>query len=258
MSFLADRLHFRAGFSLIESVYASFILLVSVLLTFQLFHLGLQYFRWTQERTTATQLATRRLAQVRNWSKIQTDWTGFPTGPEPDFPDFNITTSLASQPITSPCSHFPQKGASTTECKLVTVTVSWTRSSISLVSLVSSRGDLEWRAANPIVISGAIPPVVTSTTAVNLSAEAFGQKVSNGGLKLEGLFFSWYVEPVGPTGAMATITPAPDGRTAILINQTRLADGSMVASTGQCRVTVRATYNGAERMAQTAVIGLAP
>ena len=247
----------KRAFSLMESVYASFILLIAVLLTFRLFHSGMQYFRWSQEKTTALQLASKRMGQIRNWSKTQNGWAGIPSGPDSDYPDYTITAQLSDHTVASPCrtidSNYTQKRELTTECKQIRLTVSWFRGSVDLVSLVGGRGDLGWRAANPIVISGAIPASVAAATPVLLSAQAY---TTTG--PTNDMFFSWYVEPASPTGAMATISPSRDGRSATFINQTRKADGSLGPSTGQCRVKVRAVYQGVEKWADSGVINLAP
>jgi hypothetical protein len=239
-----------------ESVYAAFILLIAVLLTFRLFHSGMQYFRWSQEKTTALQLASKRMGQIRNWSKTQTGWAGIPSGPDSDYPDYTITAQLSDHTVVSPCrsidSNFVQKRELSNECKRIRLTVSWFRGSVDLVSLVGGRSDLGWRSANPIVLSG-VPSTVSASTPVSLSAQAF---TSVG--PTNDMFFSWSVEPAAPTGAMATISPSRDGRSATFINLTRRADGSSGPSTGQCRVKVRAVYQGVEKWADSGVINLAP
>lgn len=245
------------GFSIIESVYASFILLVAFLLTFQLFHAGLHYFRWTEEKTTALSLADKRMAQVRNWARSQNNWSGFPTGSDPAHPDFQITTTLSDYTLASPCkeidSNYGQRRELTQTCKLVTVTTTWHRGKVDLFSLIADRGDRGWDGANPIQIGGAIPGVLTASASAHLTATANGPSGP-----LPDVTFNWFVEPVAPNPATATISPMRDGRSADLTNLTRFSSGGSGPSTGHCRVAVRAVYHGQERWGYTPTITLAP
>lgn len=257
ISKLARPLQMR-GFSLVESVAASFILLMAIMLTFQLFHSGMQYFRWVEEKSLALNVADQRLAKIRNWARSQNGWSGFPSGPDPEHPEYNLSVTLANQKLASPCleldSNFSQRREMTKTCKLITVKVAWSRGSVELYSLVADRSNRGWSNSNAVKIEGTIPALVTGTTSVSLSAKATDASNND----LDDVFFTWYVEPVGTTGALATITPSRDGRTATFINLTRRANGSTTPSTGQCRIALRAVYFGVEKWGYSPTINLAP
>lgn len=250
---------FRAlGFSLVESVAAAFILLMAIMLTFQLFHSGMQYFRWVEEKSLALNVADQRLAKVRNWARNQNNWSGLPNGPDPEHPEYSLSVNLTDQTVASPCleldSNFSQRREMTKTCKLVTVKVAWSRGSVELYSLVADRSNRGWNTSNAVKIQGTIPAIVTGSTSLSLSAKATDASNND----LEDVFFTWYVEPVGTTGALATISPARDGRTATFVNLTRRANGSTAPSTGQCRIALRAVYYGVEKWGYSPTINLTP
>lgn len=248
----------RSAFSLLESVAAIFTLLIAILLTFQLFHSAMQYFRMVEDRTLALTVAQQRLGEVRNWARSQNGWTGFPSGADPLHPQFNVAVSLADYGLASPSveleSNYTDRRQLTKTCKQVTVQVSWARGSVELYSLVGDRGNRSWSTTSPLQVKGTIPATVTAADSVSLSVEA----TDLSGALLEDLFYSWYVEPVGAVGTVATISPSRDGRTAIFVNQVRLPDGTTTPATGQCRVAVRTIYHGTEQWGYTPTINLAP
>lgn len=248
----------RSAFSLLESIAAIFTLLIAILLTFQLFHSATQYFRMVEERSLALTVAEQRLGEVRNWARTQNGWSGFPNGSDPLHPQFNIVVSLNNYVLASPSleldSNYTERRELQKTCKQVTVQVSWARGSVELYSLVGDRGNRSWSTSNPLQINGTIPATVTAADSVSLSVEA----TDLSGAMLEDLFYSWYVEPVGLTGALATINPSRDGRTATLVNLVHIPNGTTTTSTGQCRVAVRTIYHGTEQWGYTPTINLAP
>ena len=246
----------RLGFSLVESVAATFILLTAILLTFQLFHSGMHYFRWVEEKNLATNIADQRLAQIRNWARNQNNWSSYPNGPDPDHPEYTLTVVMADRTTASPCleldKNFSDPREMTKTCKRVTVKVTWSHGSVELHSLVSDRDNRGWSSSAPIQIQGTIPLEVHPATPVPLSAKAYD--ASNNELK--DLFFTWSVEPRDPDPALATVNPSRDGRSANFVNTSRRPYGTQSASAGFCRVVVRAMYNGVERVGYTADIKL--
>ena len=247
----------KAGFSLVESLFASSILLVAMLILFQLFHVGMRYFNWVERRALATAVAERRLAELRNWSRTQNGWSGYPVGPDPLEPDFQINVSLSDYPLLTPNreleSNFAVPRQMDQSAKLARVRVLWDRGRVELHSLLVDRFR-GWRNPNPIAITATIPGAVTATSSLTLSATGFDSSAQ----PIADLCFNWYVEGVPPTAALGSIAPSRDGRTATFTNRAQRADGSYSPSTGQCKIRVRAIYDGQERWAETAPINLVP
>ncbi len=239
----------RLGFSLVESVCATFILLTAILMTFQLFHSGMHYFRWVEEKNLATNLADQRLAQIRNWARTQNNWSGYPNGSDPSHPEYSLTVTFTDRVTASPCleldKNFPDNRREMTQtCKQVTVKASWNRGSVELHSLVSDRNNRGWSSTSPIKVEGVIPSVVKPGTSVDLTVTA--TDASN--VEFQDLFYTWSVEPRDPDPALATVTPTRNGRSATLVNLSRRPYGKTAPSTGYCRVVVRAMYRGVEQV----------
>jgi len=247
----------KKGFSLVESLFASSILLVAMLILFQLFHVGMRYFSWVERRALATAVAERRLAELRNWSRTQNNWSGYPVGPDPLEPDFQISVSLSDYPLLTPSreieSNFSTPRRMDQSARMARVRVIWDRGHVDLHSLLVDRFR-GWRNLNPIAISATIPGTVTATSTLTLSATGFDSSAQ----PIDDLCFSWYVEGVPPNAAQGTIAASRDGRTATFSNRAQRADGSYAPSSGQCRIKVRAIYDGQERWAETAPFNLVP
>lgn len=249
----------KSGFSLVESIFASLLLLVAMLLVFQVFHFGTRYFQWVEQKTQALALAEKRLTEIRLWARSHNGWTGFPNGPDPTMPEYTIQVTLSPTTLASMSkeldSAFPEKRELTQTAKLVQVKVDWPRGSVELNSLVVDRGNRGWNSSSPITISGSIPPTLNGgNPGVTLTATA----TDASGATLDDVFFRWYILPEGATPAYATIKPSRDGRTAVLTNSARDGSGTVSASTGQCRVYAQAVYNGQEATGQTGLVNLAP
>lgn len=250
----------KRGLSLIETISAIFLLLLAMLLTFQLFHVGMQYFRRVEERTVALTLADQRLEEVRNWSLTQNNWSGPPNGQNPAYPGYQYQVILEDARLASPSleldTNFTQKRELTETAKKVTVRVSWPRGQVETHSLLVDRGNRGWDSSQPIRIniSGGVPAVVTASTSISMTAKAYDAS----GAELKDMFFTWYVEPQPPDGALGTVTASRDGRSATFVNQAVQPDGSTGPSTGQCQVAVRAVYEGVEQWAYSPDFNLAP
>lgn len=249
----------RRGLSLVESIFATLMLMVALLVVFQLFHYGMRYFSWVEQKTLALAVAEKRLAELRNWARTQNNWAGYPNGPDPDYPNYQVVVTLTNYTLASPGqqvdSNFVNKRELTTTAKQARVKVIWPRGNVELTSILVDRGNRGWSASNPLTIQGSIPATVTEANpGVPLTVDA----TDAAGQPLQDLFFRWYVEANAVNGATGTITPTRDGRSAVFTNRTLRADGTFMPATGQCKVAVRAIYNGQERWARTGTINLAP
>jgi hypothetical protein len=249
----------RRGYTLTEAVIASFVLVTALLIASRLFHASLQYSAWVESKAVATYLAENRMAELRRWARTQTDWAGPPTGPAAGFSKYSINVLVEDHQVASPSIELEQEYALVGDQRLVidsvkqaTVEVRWDDNKISLVSLLREP-TADWKPINPIVISGAIPSKVTSTTVVLLEARGY----DDNGEEIDDLFFTWSVEPVFPGAATGTVTPARDGRSAEFRNQLNTGAGP-IASTGRCRVVATAVYAGEERQGFSADLSLQP
>lgn len=239
----------RRGYTLIEAIIASFLLVAAFLLVSRLFHAGLQYTSRVEKRALAAHLADKRMQEVRAWSKRHESWVGLPTGNDPAHPNFTIQVSLDPLELQSPSRQLElahpagDRRSMASAARQVTVEVTWDSERLRLTSLLADRFR-GWRSANPIVVSGSIPPQVGPGDTVEFSARGFDAA----GRAIEDLFFSWYVEPRQfPNAAVGTVEASRDGRTAEFRNQIQLLNGTVASRNGVCRVAVRAVYGGQER-----------
>ncbi|MBI3925648.1 MAG: hypothetical protein HY319_08920 [Armatimonadetes bacterium] len=250
----------RRGFTITEVILASFLLVAGFLIVARLFHAGLSYTARIENRVVALHLAETRMAQIKHWARTHNDWTGFPDGADPEYPGFDIGVALSEAPLMSPSTElegaYPgDQRTMSSSARWCDVQVAWDggQSRLRLVSLIGDRFR-GWKASGPLVVEGAIPSPVTSTAQVTLTATGYDSSAQ----AIDDLFFRWYVEPEGAGSAKGTITPDRDGRSAVFENKIQLPDGTWQASTGQCRVRVRAVYKGEERWGETSVINLQP
>lgn len=239
----------KRGYTLVEAIIASFLLVAAFLLVSRLFHAGLQYTSRVEKRALAAHLADKRMQEIRSWSKRHESWNGIPDGPDPQHSGYDIQVSLENLELSSPSRQLEEAHPDddvrvmTSAARRVTVEVTWDSERLRITSLLADRFR-GWRGADPIVVSGAIPPQVGPTTSVEFSARGYDAA----GRPIEDLFFSWYVEPRQfPDAALGSIDAARDGRTAVFRNQIQLVNGALASRNGMCRVAVRAVYGGRER-----------
>ena len=232
--------------------------MLAFIILVRLFHAGMQYFNWVERRTIATYVAERRIAELRRWAKTQTNWSGPPTGADPNEPDFKVNVALTDLILASPSTESEknfaqQRRLDNQSVKQAKVTVAWDRGQVDLYTILIDpfRG---WRDANPIQLSGAIPSSLNGGGSFTVTATGY----DSAGRPIRDLFFNWYAEPVFPNGARATINATRDGRSATFWNLAQYANGAMQSSNGNCRIAVRAVYRGQERWVRTGSIDLNP
>lgn len=262
------------GYTLVEAILASFLLVSAFFIVAKMFHTGLQYSSRAEQRMTAVYLAEKRMAEVREWGKNQTDWTGWPTGNDSAYPAYDINVRIEDRPVRSPCTSLEMQhpagdrrrlaGAS----KNALVEVTWGRNGLyRLCSSITEdsatlRGpqkpDEPWKKAYyAIDISGAIPDPVRDNVDVTLRARLFDQA----GNEIPDTFFHWNVEPVydisNPTMGVVRVQRR-DGKEAIFRNNMKKPDGNFTPTTGQVKVVCYALYYGEIAYGETRTINLAP
>lgn len=260
------------GYSLIETIIASFVLVAAFFVVSRLFHTGLQYASKMESRVEAVQIAEQRMAELRRWAKEAHTWNGFPNAEtNPNYPRYLIATSLEERSLFAPSTELERawpddnRREMTNVARLATVVVKWGgRGRYSMTALIT-RGTPSWRDSVPenrardeIVIEGSIPASVGPNQEVRLTAVGYDENDR----KIPGLFFHWSVEPVyggGNPGIGRVQLVRRDGTEVIFTNQVRrrdLMNQPWTPSNGQCRVTCYAVYNGVQRICETEEINL--
>ncbi len=241
----------RTGFSLIEAILASFLLVGAFFIVSRLFQTGLQYSNKVERRLTAVHLAEKRMLDLREWARDQGAWNGFPDGPDADFPTYDIKVTIDPIDLLSPGreleSLYPgDRRVMSTVARRATVLVSWAPAGQYRLTAYIAKAAGTWRANQPIVVTRKGGGVVGPNEFVEFTAQAFDSE----GKELKDIFFHWTVEPVyagNPTTATVS-SKAPsgrrDGRKAVFENKVRRRNGSYVATNGDCRVVAFARYHG--------------
>lgn len=255
------------GLSLVETLIAFFLLSCGVLLITQLFLYSLRYTRQVEARARGLLAGERAWQRLRNWASevsggqlnFSGNWAAYSgvTETDPDDADFQLHYEVADEILMSPCREFEslipadQQGLMARSAKRVSIDVRWRGGSLLLAGLVEEP-PRQWRATNPLVVSGTPPDPVDASNPANFTVTAFDSNDA----AIEDLEFRWYVDAMSTSG---TVTPSQNGKAATFTPLMTLSDGSTQPSPpGQCRVKVRAVYRGQERTALSAVMNVAP
>lgn len=259
------------GYSLVEAILACFLLVSAFFVVAKLFHTGLQYGSKVEQRMTAVYLAEKRMAEVREWGKDQTDWTGWPNGTDPDYPGYPINVRVQNRPVRSPCNSLEQQHPGDMRrlggaAKRVLVEVNYGTSGVYRLAAVITDGSRglrgpqkatdPWRNAYyAIDITGAIPDPVRDGVDVNLTATLYDRD----GNEIPDIFFHWSVEPVydisNPTMGVVRLLQR-DGHRAVFRNNLKKPDGDFVPTRGQVKVICHALYFGDVAYGETPTINL--
>lgn len=264
------------GYSLIEAILASFLLVFTFFLVSSLFNTGLQYSTRVESRLLAVQIAERRMAEIRSAAQGHT-WTSASEGPDPENPAFKVKVEPQTLTLFSPSTEleaaFPGNGREMRgAARQYAVTVTGGRSSsFRLVSVVTEGSSAEatrtWTVRPSygvpawidnscrVEITGTIPSSVGPDDSVRLAARAFDAN----GDEIKDLFFHWEVEPdFGDSNPSSGDIRGNqrDGRTSIFRNRVRLRDGTRFPQNGSCLVMAYARYDGALVTGKTSPIRL--
>ncbi|MBS2037874.1 hypothetical protein JST97_23010 [bacterium] len=234
------------GLSLAETVVALFVLVVACLGCVQMFHLGLRASAVSEKRAVAAFLANKRLTQVQVWAKDAShfaSWSGYPNGPDSDFPEYPIQVTHSDYTAASPSSQL--QGGSNRQLvhslQRVQVDVAYppyqAGDHLKVVSLV---GEPPHSGGGLVVLvnDSAVPSPMSAGSTASLSA-----RLQDGsGNVIQDALFDWGVAPDTGNG---TVYPDDNGRTASFKNEFLLPDGSLTTSTGKtCSVEACTRYMG--------------
>ena len=242
------------GFSLMEAIFASFLLLTAVALATFLVSTSMRASTNNERKIVASMVAESAMEEIRASSNEHySSLSGLYDGKVWDYPEFegySITSRVAWEPLNVPCSSLesqyvesaafpsPSRTVFTQSLWKVQVEVSWSGSPLDRVRLLSHIAD--WNPVGHLTLhvtpgGGELP----KDGEMEFSAEA-----RNNGVVLKDLVLSWYVEPLDGYGTIVNVSR--DGSRCRFKNVYRNYDGSYTHAPGRCNVVVRATYQGRE------------
>jgi hypothetical protein len=249
-----------------EALFASFLLLTSILLSVQLFDSSLQAEANNEQRTIAALVAESALDEIRastnqDFTSLRGAYNGR-TWNLPDYPHFQIKASVDTIALATPCSElesqyanpaapFPQPRPRLLEGSVweVQLEITWPRGGSEGVTVVEYFSSLQ-RAGNfEVEISppGGTPinDLTNGTFAVARDrTKDFTASARADGRPLKDVQFSWYVEPLDGFGSINRVSR--DGTECRYKNAYRNSNNAILYSPGKCDLVVRAVYQGIE------------
>jgi hypothetical protein len=248
-----------SGVSLLETLFALFLLTGASLLVVVLFHSGLQRSRLAYVEAEARIVARDVLADLRSRAQDgelmrPSDLSSFRANyRHPDLPHLQVEVFAEMGSLYSPSSgeeaeyDESERRIMSESAAKVEVKVSWDEGKrhLRVISLIGESP----KSIERVEVLGA-GPIAGGESAI-FTASAYDQN----GDKIEDAFFVWWVDPLTATG---TVIPTHDTRTALLLNQSRAADGSTATSVGDCRLAVLSSYDGMEVIGYSDTITMQP
>lgn len=268
----------KKGFSLAETLVATFILFSTLVIFAALVDTALRYYSQIEKRNQAASVADRKFEEIAEWARQPAagghnfeagNWASF-AGPATDayYPDMQISVqSDLLLNVLSPDSELEQEFSPTVvnleeKLRRIQITVDWSDATdpnrqVKVVYYLSPP-----LRNLPLTVqvqpSGGLPNPVPANTSVSFVARAYDAD-SN---PVPGLTYSWEVVPTQPTPGSATIElPTRDGRAGVLTNKI-YADDSVGAvplpASRTCLLRVYTLYHGVSYEGDSGGITLAP
>ena len=238
----------RRGMSLIETLFAAFILVAAMTVFGTLFQTVLSSSRRGDQLATAARVASNRLEEVKDWARLPSgsssnfrvgNWSTWATSyADPNAPGYNVSLSLVSQLCYSPCismeSSFAQPRSMTSSIKKVRVRTSWSDQHFDLWSEIAAptqrpRTPLD----NAIDVTTSLSGTISNSAGGNLTAQAYDTQ----GQPIDDLVYQWNILPGSGTGQV--VPNDRNGKSAYFTNQGNVGPGPK-----DCQVTVSAFYRG--------------
>jgi hypothetical protein len=252
------------GFSLMEAVFASFLLITSILISVLVFDSSLQAEANNEQRIMAAIVAESALEEVRSYANI--DFPGTQDAYDgrkwtlPNYTQFKVEAQVGPQELAIPCTELetqypdaptfptPERRSLSNSVWRCEVAVEWSRGSEKL-RMVRYLANLSQVNNFEVVITpqggSAIDAITSGTFNVqqnrtkDFKAEAFAD-----GKRVDDVQFSWFVEPLDGFGSIYRVSR--DGKDCRYKNSYRNYDGTTKHGPGFCDVVVRAVYQGVE------------
>ncbi|MBX3170726.1 MAG: hypothetical protein KF760_25195 [Candidatus Eremiobacteraeota bacterium] len=259
--------------SLLESVFATFLLLWAIMIVVRLFHTGIGYTSRSLEQETAIFLAEQQLERMRAWSESLNGnvynydqlaslaiYNGTPVAAEQ--PGFTLTTRVMARELYSGCSQIELSRPSdrrvlrNSACT-VQVEVKWAGGTRQLrLCTLFARPALTFPSPAPsphlptgVIITGPADNPVPHLGSTTLQAGA----IDRNGAPLEDLLYEWELVPISGAG---TLEQSRSGQSARLFNWVYLPDGTRTSTGGEVSVRVTARYHGQTVYQETGPIRL--
>jgi hypothetical protein len=265
----------RPGFTLLETIIASFLLLMGFLVSLQVFDAAIRYEASAETKSLAVLTASNKLEEIGAWNTQNhypagsipfSDWSHYQGVVSSDIlnPQFTITvTCLPVAPLFTPCTTFESVYLPAGPLVLSpTVTVANdTRTMPNCLEQVVVNVNLgsqsfNWTAmfAPPPANFAALNPqvVVSDASGASLSGSSLGHDqtinavtklVDAGGNTIDGATFSWLV--LGPGNGVLTATR--DGREAAFVNHFFVKGTKKIYLDGEvCQLQAQAFFMGHE------------
>jgi hypothetical protein len=231
----------------------------------------------TQQRTKAGIIANNHYARIREWSRQlgigHPNFDALPgpfagTIPDPDWPEFSITSVFTTPTLLNPCSELekvypadPQIHKIRTAFRKINVTVSWSSidptASVKFSMLLASPRRTV-RALNPVEVtapSGIPNPAPSTGCAIPFEAHLMDDQNH----VIPDVSFHWNVWPALPVGGDGQMTPDRNGFTASYNSLFTAPDGTAQSVPNSfCYARAVVTYYGIEYAGNSPTIQVGP
>ena len=248
----------RKGFTLIETVIASFILSLAFVAFIMLYHRALAFGAQSEARSAAARAAWRKVESVREWSAQSDnfekgDWAGLSTPvSDPDDPPFMTSVLLIGRTLFSPStdleSLFPGNTIDfSNSVRGIRVRVQWGGTQdFNLYTQIAAPRRPPKRPLNQAIVVTLKSP--GGNLAVGGTADFEAQALDANDKPIVDLVYNWSVAPGTGNGQVTSIDRM--GRKARFTNLVLLRNGTSVGNYGtgplQCQVEAWARYQGLE------------
>lgn len=259
-----------------EALFASFLLLTSVLLSVQLFDSSLKAEAENEQRTVAAMVAENALEEIRaaateDFEQLRADYQGR-SWSLPEYPDFTIQSQVRAQTILAPCSELesqytdpnapfpkPRPREMTGSIWRVQLDITWSRAGSDAVTVVEYFSSLKPASNFTVRIEPAGPNTINGLTTGTFSVARnrtldFSATARADGQTLDDIQFSWYVEPLDGFGSVYRVSR--DGTECRYRNYYRNANNAPRHAPGKCDLVVRAVYQGSEAVRKVRIENL--
>lgn len=259
------------GFSLIEAVLASFLLLTAVALSIYVFDSSLQAEAANEKRVVASLVAESAFSQIRhlasqNLAQVRTDYdnANWTVG---EYPDFRIQSRVRSEILAVPCTVLEEaqyeksavypdaEGRFMNDSALrVELTISWDDRGTQSVTI--SEVVTNFTPASNFTVRLLLPDGSAAKPAdlLNLAKKGkldFTARALVGSQRINDVTFTWFVEAVDGFGSLETVSR--DTSQCTYINEYRNFENEKKYSPGICFLVVKATYQGIESQAKVRI-----
>lgn len=252
-----------------EALFASFLLLTSILLSVQLFDSSLKAEADNEQRSIAAIVAENGLDQVRaaareDFLSLKSQYDG-KTWHDSDNPNFSLTCRVLDQTLATPCteleSQYPDPNAAFPNPRpremedsvwKVEIEIDWPRAGAKKVRVVEYFSSLKKVRNFSVEVTPAGPDTINSVTTGTFTVPRngtldFSARAFSDGVEIKDIQFAWYVEPLNGFGSV--YRESRDGTQCRYLNGYRTFNNFSLLykfSPGKCDLVVKAKYQGKE------------